>query len=224
MSYFQISHETDDKEVGVYEQIKELAIPTPRSVREKYYDLDESRKSFLENLPSLSVFKLASKAKITDVLSCLFLSMNVGFIASKKCSNLIKKSNLTNHQFHSAKIIGIPDDLEYQFFYLIEETQKINYKKSVCCKTDLFGTEEGEPIEISSIDDFWRNNIAIQQAEPGSKLSFMEVYLCEQLDILRLPGNSRIFISEKLKNQFEVNQVSGVVYKPSKIRFAIEKS
>jgi hypothetical protein len=221
MKYFRIAHETEYNEIGVYEQINELTIPTTKSIREKYHDLDKNRKEFLPQLPSLAYFKITENAKITDVLSNIFFSMNVGFLASERCMNIIKKFNMTNHQFHFSKISGIPDDHKYYFFYLIEESQQINYNKSECCNTDFIGTKLSDPINISSYKEFTSTNIEIQKTRPGI-LSFTDVCLKNKLDILRLPGDSEIHISERLKNNLEDNNITGVFYKKAKVSFRIE--
>ena len=221
MKYYQISHTTDTQFVGSFEQVKKLTITVDKAVNDQFDALKLSRAEFLDNLPPLDKFVLEKKALVTDVISNWFLSMNVGFIVSNKCKKLLEESNLALHRIHEVKIKGIPDTPPYFFIYLIEDAGQINYENSLFHKTNLFGIKKSDPIEISSYQDFHESNYKIQIDEPGMKLTFAKVFINNDSDMLRLPGSPNIYISERLKKQFEDNKITGLSYMPSIIPFSV---
>ncbi|MCT4637808.1 MAG: hypothetical protein N4A72_08870 [Bacteroidales bacterium] len=205
MAYYNIKHDT---EYGSFEQIKELNRELTREDIELFNNLKLRRSLLPDKMPDLCSFKIAEEAIITDILSCLFLSMNNGFLISDKVINLLNSFAINEHKLFKAKVEGT--SISYSYLFLPEEREYINYSESEFIKTKLLNINRGEEIKgITSYNHFVETNTHIQRTEPGSKLSFDKVVLTKTLDIFRLPGDSRILISERLKGAFDKAGITG---------------
>ncbi|GEM_PF-3001254 len=210
MAYYYIKHDT---ERGSFEQIKELNRELKREDIEFFNNLKLCRSEHPKKMPDLCSFKIAEEAITTDILSSIFLSMNNGFLISDKAINILNSFAINEHKLFNARVDGISGS--YSYLFLPEEREYIDYSKSEFIKTNLLGIKKGGVNGITSYNFFTETNIHIQKTEPGSRLSFDRVILTKELDVLRLPGDSRILISEKLKRALEQEEITGLNYKLS---------
>lgn len=218
--YYQLRHNTNFNIVGNYPQINRLTCEENKDILHQYQTLGVSRREFLNPLPPLDCFRFGEEAEITDAISNKYFSANVGFLASKKLLELLKNCILPNIQFHDSKIRDIigTGSLDYTFCYIIEEQEHIEYSQSVFKKTDFLLMDASDAIEVNSFEHFHQLNHEIQKTEPGFKLTCVEISLTKPLDIVRLPGDSALFISEKFQEVLIEHNISGFDFKKSKVQ------
>lgn len=222
MKYYQLTHSTNSKEVGVFEQIQELIIPYTKDLIDWFGVLELSRKTFLDAMPPLNKFKLSDTAGLTDILSFKYFSTNIGFLLNKNVKQILDDCLIFNYKYYNA-VIHLGNIKESFFlFHIIEGDSYIDFLNSEFYYTNFIGMKKDGPIEIKSFDDFNLKNHQMQIEKPGTLLSFTKVCLKDKVDVVRLPGNPRIYFSEDLKDKFEKNKVTGLTFNAAKCEFFVK--
>ena len=143
MEYYRLSHNTDSKISGIYPQAECISLGKAHSIR-----FDE----FPEHGLKLD-FLLASKAKLTDVLSQAAISAH-GFLISSKLKKLLENFTLLNYRFYEVTLTTNKGDETYYWLHLVDENlvQYIDFSRSKFFRTE-FGFWE-EDITLGSYPDF----------------------------------------------------------------------
>ena len=100
MQYYIFSPVTDNRQMGSYEQIKEFTTPLTKELIDHFGKLSSSRRDYLTDMPPLDKFKIGEESVVSDIISCKYISTNVGFIFSNKCKGIIDSSNIGEHLYH----------------------------------------------------------------------------------------------------------------------------
>ena len=224
LNYYNISHITDAKKVGAYEQIKGLSKPLTKEIVDGFGSLQLHRREFPEPLPDFTKFVLAEEAVLTDVVSFKYLSMAAGFLCSDKCRDVLTRFEVGDSRFYESKILDYSSEHKYQFCHVIESSDYIDFSDSLFGKTTLLGRSKGDPLKVYSKEEYHNTNFHIQQNEPGMKLAQLEIALLREIDLIRLPGSPLLFVSEKLKEELEREGVSGIKFTPSKVDIKLSKA
>ncbi|MDC7240183.1 MAG: hypothetical protein PQJ50_07475, partial [Spirochaetales bacterium] len=91
MKYYQLHHDSDEKNVGAYEQITGLTVPFTKEKMDAFLNMQLCREDYMDPLPDLSQFELLHRAVLTDVLSFSHLSMNEGFLCNGKVKSVLEE-------------------------------------------------------------------------------------------------------------------------------------
>ncbi|MCT4615119.1 MAG: hypothetical protein N4A49_09635 [Marinifilaceae bacterium] len=221
MNYFYLSHSTDINTVGEFEQISSESLSVDEI--KLFNKIKLNRTSFIDKFPVTLNLNLCPNAIKTDVLSFSHISMNTGFIINSRALEIIEQHSCENYRLHDLKINYLTE--LYSFINVIEDSNNIDFKNSVFVRSSLLGLDSSKQQlnNINSISDFYNKNIEIQKNLPGSVLCFKKLVLNKKIDLIRLPGNSRILISEELKKEFLTKRISGIDFKLCNIEVELKE-
>lgn len=206
--YYRVENRTDRTVGNVASQIL-------------FDDIKEASRISLDfvDVPVLRA-KLDRRAKVTDVMSAGTISAT-GLLVNKKVREIFNQHNLMSHKYYPVEIEAKGDILHYDFFQPFDE---MNYNNYIDFEKTLFKwfsfTEEIEntPVKLKSYKEYLDkrhtqgvcNTIAIENLVLTNKFS-------KDLDVFTfspIMGVDDFFISERLKNALEANNVSGIEYHP----------
>ena len=207
MSYFQLAFEDDVHEVGAYPQISEVLASYDTSSSKAFTQLKYDQKP--EGQIDLSGFVFDSRAKVTDVLSCWMLFSSEGLFVNEKVKKLLNGFALKNCQYLEAIIHKGAELYNYQFLFVMHALNLVDFKASTI-EAKHIADFRMEPIsvEIKSSEDFLLQYKEYYKKE--RKLAFKRVVLNDEVDLMRLPFNAHIYVSDRLRNEIECQQITGL--------------
>ena len=161
-------------------------------------------------------FELNKTANLTEVLSNAAISAN-GFLINSKVKDILNLFNLMNHKYYDARI-KIPKSgqtLNYYWLHLSQPllTLQLDYDKSVFYETEW--TFRKELIQLKSFDHYKELKSKDKEAKFGVKLD--QIYVSRKydksLDLFSfLPFANDAFISKRLKERLENNNITGLQF------------
>ena len=196
----------------------------------KFHNVEDSYKIHNDfvDIPVLKA-KLERRAKITDVLSDNTI-VATGITVNKKVREIFDNHHLMEHKYYPIEVEAKGNLLYYDFLHVYDEKNINNYidfNKSSFVRSGL--TIERSPITLKSYEDYLS-----KKGEYGvcNGIKIVEIVLTDKFDknldmftFSPLGGGLHLYISERLKNALEANNVSGIEYHPvSRIRFQEEVS
>lgn len=164
---------------------------------------------FPEHTPDIR-FKLKPGAKLTDLLTDAAIGGN-GLLLSNKFRELIEKFVMAEHKFYPAQIEAYGSIHEYYWLHLVwpEGVSYVDYAET---KFNVIRFNKIiEPIEIRSYDDLKEKGIAL-----GRSLMIYAKEIVMRLptfDVFPKPINGGVIITEKVKYQIELSNLTGVLIK-----------
>lgn len=174
--------------------------------------------------PVLSHYFLAGGAKTNDLMTGEWLSTVAGIFVSPRLKNLLEKFSLGFHKFYEVPVKTThpedrePDDedgetLNYYFLHFApEKEENINFQKSII--VNRIALEE--TLSISSHSEF----SVVQK-----KLKFplwKKVFLTEPRDMFRLYTAGKIFLSPRLMEAMEKENITGAKIQPAHSGLEVE--
>lgn len=162
----------------------------------------------------IDIFRLDSRAKVTDYLS-IGAKNNKGMLISQKMYEVIKKFNIPYAKPIQAKVNYDDRYLEYIWLdFYTDFTHKIDYKKTTFhIKTIGFIADKYEDLKIENKRD---TLIEFDKKIAGSRMSIVpktKYYFNEeidQIDILRIGHfDERFYFSEQLRFEIFRNNLTG---------------
>lgn len=219
MKYFVIENSLNEQILGRIEQVKEVNHNCHIFDDPNFIDRFPFEK--IEIIPILSTPVLYSNSKLTDLIMVGGIGFSLpSIVISDKLKVIIDKFNCYGIQFFQTSVIhnnkkidsywqthiyDIPYkyiDFEKTLIYLKNsENRKINYE---------------EPLKIINIDDF---NNCINSLEYPFSIHFKDVFFTDEMDLdyffLRyLDGGHRGIVSQRLKEELESRNCTGVEFRP----------
>jgi len=221
MKFYSIGHEFDPKIIGKVEiQINEMVSDNYMEGDDSIYNVSDN--SFPTITPRLDGFKLASKAKLTDILGCIFITQ--GLFVSLRVKKILEEFKLPEHRFYPIVIHkGKEQVTEYfWFFYVFQIENYIDFKESSFYETTVsLRSQLKMPITIGDIEEYWYQSQVIKNKpvnrilrEPRHKLQEEHLVLSKKevsYDIFSTGvfGAHQI-ASEALIKALTANKVSGL--------------
>ena len=158
------------------------------------------------------IFKLSKKAILTDFLSNSAIGAR-GYLVSQKAKEILIEFNLMDYQFYPVIIQTSKGELIYFWLHLTQPDliHEIDYRKSIFYETKWEFRED--VIQINSYDDYLEKKKLDTKASFGAELdkTVVKEQFNKELDLFTfLPFDNNIYISEKLKNSFLVNNITGI--------------
>jgi hypothetical protein len=172
-----------------------------------------------DNLEDISLWE---KRKY-DIYGFTMTETNRLFI-SEGCKTLLEKYKISNHRFYLAKLMFKFVKYDYYIFQpyrsynlnIVENNEYIVHKYDD--EKEIIGNYEGIPIVETNCEYIYE-----EQRKKGTYLKLKKLFLREYVDIFSnvFPFQGGvIYINEKVKEDMESNQITGVEYK--QIDFEIE--
>lgn len=219
MKYFAIESSLDEKLMGKIPQVKEFIHHCYVDSEPKFIDKFIFEK--IEIQPVLSNVVLYANAKRTDFIDTYghigFLS---GCLISNKFKNILDQFNCYGFQFFETHIIQNNQKIDnywqsnkYDFPY-----QYIDFRKTiVSIKDSITRKIIFESIEINNLEDFHKKTHSLEfpKSISISNISFNKYMNLDFFAFRFLEnGGHKGIISERLKNELEKNEISGIEFRP----------
>jgi hypothetical protein len=216
--YFEFKHSTGNEIGRTFPQVDFISF-TP----EIYSIYDFSR------LPAITDFngriELKKSAKPTDLLSSW--QHGNGIMISSRCYEIVKKFNLGKHAFYHFKCIHKFNEYDYVYLALDNHlVDMIDYSKSIFYTTNLFD-EFIQDISFSSKSEML-NYISVINKDKYNKEGYKEGLVEKDLELKNvfikseyhyldiIERYSTYYISKRLKDILEVNNMTGIEFKQTK--------
>ena len=216
IKYYKFWGSTSLKETGIIQQVQDLTIKATQEImhgyQNKVYD------TFTDNIPDFKVLKLHRQAKITDVLNAgQFLSRSDGFIVNAKVKNVLEGYKSENFKFYDAMITDWQGKTyPYYVFGVNLSPEIIDYKQSEFMITNYLRNKNIEPIAINSFKELQKKEESI------ANIKLNKVILKRDWDVLKLPLHNALLISERLRQAFIAEKITGTTFNESGVSFFID--
>lgn len=156
-------------------------------------------------------YKLASKAKLTDVLTNM-TSTNSGFLINDKVRSLLEEHHLMRHQYFETEVKVGSKFYTYYWLHLTQPdlSEHIDFVESTFIELD-YCDAVGE-IKLQSLDHYKELKAKDKMASFGVELKQLRLKdsFDFKLDLFKfLPFTSEIIISNKLKESIESSGIKG---------------
>lgn len=166
-------------------------------------------------IPNTNALQVSYKAKVTDIIKCVFTNSKKSFFLNDKTKNLLLKYNLSPYELYEAKVLH--RDKIYDNYFLIhfidDMTKYIDYEKSTFNIKNMIEWQKWEIIKenikfknYEELINFYFN------IKDSSVIMPLELNMINQnLDLLAFKffGNN-IIINEKIKTCLESNKITGI--------------
>ena len=168
--------------------------------------------------PNIQKFELEKNAQLTDSLYCFGLSSYNNFLLSPKFKNLLNRYHLMGHQFIKSIVYGRKNTTyNYYFFHTSDMhlPELVDYQKSTFYSTEWLNNNTRKPITLQNFEEYKYLMSLDKEAKMGYHLE--QIALSEsfdpELDLFNLfPLDFDCYISERLKNAIEEENITGVEF------------
>jgi len=220
MNYFSIHYAIKKIGRGGFPQSQNIEMKPGRKVTDSDFAWQLNPYHLPEFEPYIGTLILQNGSTLTDFISSATISM--GFICNGKVKKIIEKHSTNKLRFYELKIKH--KEIYYNNFYLMHNvnsyTNKIDFAKSEFHK---FKIKDNKWLrEKIQIDNFYHYKELLetlrsnkygdwQKIEPV-KIKFVNDFKMAH-DIFNLFGvNSKTYISDNIKTEFEKNKITGIQY------------
>lgn len=221
--YFTLTYSIDRKKVGTIPQSNRITgkLTGGLSVALKE-DLSKiiNSPNFPENIKILQEILLDEEAKVTDWIRTTYLSEMIGIIISDRFHQKIKDIKIFNCKIYNSIITHKKREYPYWFYFQKDLRDYIVYPKSEFMVKKIF---ESEILEIKKLGSFEEHNtLGINESMKLNEIVPKTIYLNKNHDLIKLPHDPMLYISDKVKNIIEENKFSGMDIRPSNVDFIFE--
>lgn len=209
--YYTLKNDLDDKIVGKdYPQVDCLTMHQAHLITSWH---------LFDPKPNLK-FKLKKRAILTDVLNKSAIS-STGFLINSKTKGIFDEFNMMRHQYFDTTVETKKGEvLNYFWLHLTEPqlTEELDFHKTVFYETEW--TFRKEPITLNSYNHY--KELKAKDTEASFGVEIDKIALSDNFDnnldmFTFLPFDNKVYISERLKNAIEENEIIG--FKIEKVEF-----
>ncbi len=203
--YYKIEHNTDAKVSGsTYPQAECLTLSNAHSIKFDEFSNPDNLK--LE-------FKLASRAKLTDVLSQAAISAH-GLLINQKLRDILEGFNLMQHQYYPVNVVTKKSIEQYYWLHLVDNSfvHFIEYSESKFFRTKFAYREE--EIDLESYEDYIEKKTRFGTM-CGIQSDFLKLTsnFKSRLDLFVFSRfDSSIYVTEKLKSKISDIGFTGIMF------------
>lgn len=219
VKYFELRPETDLKIIGKSPQIQTVEDFT-KEKNELFSSL--SSEYFPEAIPDFNSFSFENAAKITDLVSNRFIHFGIGILVNERLKSIIEQFRCENTRFYEANLKKGRKSYLYNFMYLLDSTEFIDFSKSSFGIGDPLGRPKGPLLEAANIVELKSKVKEMINNKLGSSIVPLSIALKEEIDMVRIPLKAPIYISEKLKSRLIEENITGCSMEESKVQFIRE--
>ncbi|MEP6794400.1 MAG: hypothetical protein ABJB16_08745 [Saprospiraceae bacterium] len=207
---YRIKHSIDQSIVGTESQIQTFSRTHP--VPTKLY-FSQNEAGFFENDMELPVYRMETKAKLTDLVHTVPLSNNL--VISPGCYELIKKMKLLDYQVFLVKFIYKGQlNKDYLAFSIVRNPKFLDYiswEHSRFYKTLNYHRDKISEHTFHSMDEFLFNKKQFENEDfgisPDIKLNYQNEY--DIINFGRYPMPLGFLCNEYAKNQILDENLTG---------------
>jgi|SRR5690606_22365631 len=157
-------------------------------------------------------FKLKKRALLTDVLNKSAIS-SAGFLINLKIKKIFDEFNIMRHQYFDVSVEAKNGEiLNYFWLHLTEPqlTEKLDFNKTIFFETEF--TFRKQPILLKSYNHY--KDLKEKDLEASFGVELEKIALSDNFDnsldmFTFLPFDKNVYISERLKNTIEENEIKG---------------
>lgn len=157
-------------------------------------------------------FKLKKRALLTDVLNKSAIS-SAGFLINLKMKKIFDEFNIMRHQYFDASVEAKNGEiLNYFWLHLTEPqlTEKLDFNKTIFFETEF--TFRKQTILLKSYNHY--KDLKEKDSEASFGVELEKIALSDNFDnsldmFTFLPFDKNVYISERLKNTIEENEIKG---------------
>lgn len=210
--YYLVDYSMDLNIIGDYPQCHSFINGLSEQDIDQYYSFldysDAPDESFPPTMPVLKGYKLAGRAKLTDLISQTPTTL---LLVSPKLLSIFENFNLGQCKIIPTLILkrGVPYD--YYFLYIVSGLFK--YIKIEDFEFPDVTTPSRNTIKFNSISEFrnWYCSIPFPLLSPQPTKAVFKKGCPKDLDIIRIPAiyTEFHFISERVKVEIEKNNITG---------------
>jgi hypothetical protein len=225
MKYFALEASLNKKVLGNYPQIKGFLHHC--DVEEEANFIDKFIFEKIEIQPVLSNVVLHSKSNLTDFIDTFGdIGFNFSYIISSRFKNILDQFNTFGFQYFKTYIIQNNKNFEnywqtniYVFPFNFIDFEKSNF---ILKDRDINRNVIIETINFNNINEF---NLFVCKVKYPKMISFKNIFFNENMNldffVLRYTeGGHKGIVSERLKNELEKNEISGIEFRPIEISFS----
>lgn len=202
-TFLCIAHSSDDS-VGDFPQVQTVEEGSKNS--DPFTDNSKwAHKAMPENI--IFQYAFSKRAKLTDLISSVYLNMRCGLLVSERLLEILKKFSLPDHQIIEGTINANGKRVTYYYVHFrCDQNEILDFSKTEFLKYDPW-TKTTSEVEISSYSDYKEKIRGIGLTTINASKLYLES--CS-LDLYSLIYAWRgIFISERLYKELEENAISG---------------
>lgn len=224
MNYYRIRHTLSPKVLGNYPQVKEIVHNCHVDSEPKF--IQHFRLKEIDFEPVVSNPILYSKSKKTDLIEHLGIGFSHRLLMSKRLKYILESFKATGVQFFKCSIFHKDtEDKNYWIMNAFNTNQEvIDFKNSeISVKVrKIEGGTKLESLNISSQSHF--DEMSEFYKKSNSFLKISKVALRKNINmnffILRgIEGGLGYYVSEKMKNEIEESECSGIEFQPIHLTF-----
>lgn len=186
----------DTKITGVYPQLELKPDVYMKNNNPDFKKLNSS-KLVIDDL-NLNDFVISDKANSTDILSCQLPDSSIGLFINKNAYDVFK----TYVNKHISIIELLINEEKYFFMNIVDCVDSIDFLNSNF--SDILNPACGK-FKVKSYTEYLEHN--------RSRKIFLEpdsLKIEDNLEIMRLPFDTSIIVSERVKNEIEKSKITGL--------------
>jgi hypothetical protein len=224
MKYFALETSLDKKKLGNYPQIKGFVYHC--DVEDETNFIDKFIFEKIEIHPVLSNVVLHPKSKLTDFIDAFGdVGFKFGYLISDNFKNILDKFNSFGFQFFKTYVIQNHKNFEnywqtniYDFPFHFVDFEKSNF---ILKDRDINRNIISETINFKDHNEF---DLFTNKIKYPKMVSFKNIVFNENMNldffVLRYTeGAHKGIVSERLKNELEKKEISGIEFRPIEIDF-----
>lgn len=222
MRYFAIEKSLNEKIMGKIPPVKEFVHSCNVDKESKFIDKFLFEK--IEIQPVLSNVILYNTAKLTDFIDVFGdVGFNSGYLISDKFKQILDLFNCYGFQFFETYIIqnNQRNDNYWQINIYDFAFHFIDFKKTLFFlkDRDINRNVTSEIINFNNENEFksFVNNLSYPKMISFSSISFTENMNLDFFTLRYTDGAQKGIVSEKLKNELEKNEITGIEFRPIEI-------
>lgn len=223
MKYFAIESSLNEKLLGKIPQVKEYIFHC--DVENEPTFIDKFIFEKIEINPILSNVNLYSNAKQNDFIDTYgYVGFGFGYLISNKFKDILNQFNVYGIQYFETYIIQKNQKFDnywqtniYDFPFHFVDFEKTTF---LFKDRDINKNVTSEVISFKSINDF---KLFAKQIRYPQWLFFKDIFFTNIMDLdfftLRYSESYKGIVSERLKNEIEKNEITGIEFRPIEIPY-----
>ena len=219
LNYTEISTSINREEVGTIPQIENTKSGLNKNDIKLIDNFIERIHKFPNHIPTLDELLISDDAILTDFLRVSFFSDLEYLLVSEKTKDIIDQSKLGMCKFYDTKVFD-SNGKSYSYYLLLflPSVSLVDFPQSNFIIRDTMDNDYKNEVRFSTFDELMDK----KKKEGMLKLIDQKsIKLKKKSDLFTLPITSPIFISEELKNNLIIANLSGMKFLSSDVEFAV---
>lgn len=211
MGYYEAGLDVEKKIIGKYPQIPGLIDGYDKTSYNSMTNIKSNE--FPDFIPDLR-YEIQKNSKITDNLD-IANTDTMGFLISKKLSDIFSKFNVTNYRIYDAQVLHKGKWYPYFLLHILplEDFSDIDFDNSIFFKEQIVPRKRINEVKFHDEDSFraLRDNFKDKDHWIiADKITLTEDFKNKNIDVFYLKfGLTRVLFSERLVEEIKRNNITG---------------